>query len=82
MNELREWLGDTFYKEVTETEVKEGYESVYQYVGGSYTLVELPYEYTCTVTKMVPDYQSMAAVVFVVLTFVSVVTMLRKVFIR
>ena len=79
MNELRTWFGDVFYKTVEDVVVTEGYESEYHGLGGGqYEIIELPYESTVTTTKNVIDWQSVSAVIFVVLTFVTCVTLFRK----
>lgn len=78
MDDLMTWLGDVFYKEVTETTHSEGYVSErYSYSGGTST-IELPYADTTTVTRQVFDWQAGGAFVLVVLTFVTVVTTLRS----
>lgn len=78
MEELKTWLGDVFYKEVTETTHSVGYTSErYSYSGAS-TTIQLPYEDTTTVTKQVLDWQSASAFVLVVLTFVTIATLLRS----
>lgn len=78
MDELRVWLGDIYYRQIEDTVTKEGYTSEYHYVGSSYELVQLPYEETVTTTKNVIDYTSVSATIFVVLTFITCVTMFRK----
>lgn len=83
MEELREWFGDVFYLQIENTEHKEGFTSEYHSLGaGNYTLIELPYEEDITTVRNVIDWSSVSAVLFCVLTFVTVVTWLKKVFIR
>ena len=82
MNELKEWLGDVFYKEVTETTHSVGYTSERYTYGSSYSTIELPYEDTTTVTRQVLDWQSVGAFVLVVLTFITIATLLRSVVLK
>ena len=77
MDALMQWLNETFYRQVTVTEVHDGYTSERNYSGSSYTTVQLPFEETITTTKEVLDVQACAAFVIVVLTFVTIVTWLR-----
>lgn len=77
MDALMQWLDETFYRQVTVTEVHDGYTSERNYSGSSYTTVQLPFKETITTTKEVLDVQACAAFVIVVLTFVTIVTWLR-----
>ncbi len=78
MEELKQWLGDVFYKEVTDTTHSEGYTSERYAYGSTTTTIQLPYEDTTTVTRQVLDWQSVGAFVLVVLTFVTIATLLRS----
>ena len=78
MDALKQWLGETFYREVTTTKTYEGYQSERISQGNyQYTTFELPFDVTVTETKQVLDVQACAAFVIVVLTFVTIVTWLR-----
>lgn len=79
MEQIMLWLNETFYREVTITETHNGYKSERSYSGNNYVTVELPFEETITTTKEVLDVQACAAFVIIVLTFVTVVTFLKKV---
>lgn len=79
MNDLMDWLGDVFYKEVTETTVRDGYHTErYSYSGSQALTVQLPFNETVTTTKQVLNGQAVCAAVLVVLTFVTVVTVIRE----
>lgn len=78
MDELKIWLGETFYREVTITKTYSGYHSERVSTGSyQYTTFELPFDVTVKETKEVLDVQACAAFVIVVLTFVTIVTWLR-----
>ena len=78
MDELKLWLGETFYREITTTKKYEGYQSERISVGNyQYSTFELPFDVTVTETKQVLDVQACCAFVIVVLTFVTIVTWLR-----
>lgn len=78
MDELKTWLGETFYREVTTTKTYTGYQSERVSTGSyQYTTFELPFDVTVTETKEVLDVQACAAFVIVVLMFVTIVTWLR-----
>ena len=78
MDELKLWLGETFYREITTTKTYEGYQSERISTGNyQYTTFELPFNVTVTETKQVLDLQACCAFVIVVLTFVTIVTWLR-----
>ena len=78
MDALKQWLGDTFYREVTITKTYEGYQSERISQGNyQYTTFQRPFDVTVTETKEVLDVQACAAFVIVVLTFVTIVTWLR-----
>lgn len=77
MNELMEWLGDVFWIEKVETTHSEGYTSERWSYGGDSLTIQLPYEDTTTVTSEHLNYTAVAALIFVVLTFVTVVTTVR-----
>ena len=78
MDALKQWLGDTFYREVTIIKTYEGYQSERISQGNyQYTTFQLPFDVTVTETKEVLDVQACAAFVIVVLTFVTIVTWLR-----
>lgn len=78
MDELKTWLGETFYREVTTTKTYQGYQSERISQGNyQYTTFELPFDVTVTETKEVLDVQACAAFVIVVLMFVTIVTWLR-----
>lgn len=78
MEELKQWLGDVFYKEVTDTTHSIGYTSERYSYSSTTTTIQLPYEDTTTVTRQVLDWQSVGAFVLVVLTFVTIATLLRS----
>lgn len=78
MDALKQWLGETFYREVTTTKTYEGYQSERISTGNyQYTTFQLPFDVTVTETKEVLDVQACCAFVIVVLTFVTIVTWLR-----
>lgn len=78
MDELKIWLGETFYREVTTTKTYIGYQSERISTGNyQYTTFELPFDVTVKETKEVLDVQACAAFVIVVLMFVTIVTWLR-----
>lgn len=78
MDALKQWLGETFYREVTTTKTYRGYQSERISQGNyQYTTFELPFDVTVTETKEVLDVQACAAFVIVVLMFVTIVTWLR-----
>lgn len=78
MDALKQWLGETFYREVTITKTYQGYQSERISQGNyQYTTFELPFDVTVTETKEVLDVQACAAFVIVVLMFVTIVTWLR-----
>lgn len=78
MDELKIWLGETFYREVTTTKTYTGYQSERISTGSyQYTTFELPFDVTVKETKEVLDVQACAAFVIVVLMFVTIVTWLR-----
>lgn len=78
MDALKQWLGETFYREVTTTKTYQGYQSERISLGNyQYTTFELPFDVTVTETKDVLDVQACCAFVIVVLTFVTIVTWLR-----
>ena len=79
MDELKTWLDDTFYREVTETKHYTGYQSERVNNGNySYSTFQLPFDVTVTTTKDVIAWDSVASFVLVVLVFVTVVTFLKK----
>ena len=79
MDELKQWINDTFYMDSVETKIYEGYYTERVSQGNySYTTFELPFDVTVTTTGKLLDVQSCAAFVIVVLTFVTVVTFLKK----
>lgn len=78
MDALKQWLGETFYREVTTTKTYQGYQSERISTGNyQYTTFQLPFDVTVTETKEVLDVQACCAFVIVVLTFVTIVTWLR-----
>lgn len=78
MDALKQWLGETFYREVTITKTYQGYQSERISQGNyQYTTFQLPFDVTVTETKEVLDVQACCAFVIVVLTFVTIVTWLR-----
>ena len=78
MDELKQWLGETFYREGTTTKTYNGYQSERISTGNyQYTTFQLPFDVTVTETKQVLDVQACCAFVIVVLTFVTIVTWLR-----
>lgn len=79
MEQIMEWLGDNFYKEVTVSETKTGYTSTIRSTGNyNYEIVQLPLSETTTRTETVLNVQAVCAFVIIVLTFVTVVTFLKK----
>lgn len=76
--QLKEWFGTAFYKNVVEVEHHAGETSEYRYIDGAYELIDLPYDETITYERVVVDYGAVGSFVLIVLTFVTVVTMLRK----
>lgn len=78
MDALKQWLGETFYREVITSSTYTGYHSERVSLGGyEYTTLQLPFNVTVSETKEVLDVQACAAFVIVVLTFVTIVTWLR-----
>lgn len=77
MNDLMEWLGDVFYIEQQEVTHSEGYTSERYTYSSSTGTIQLPYEDTTTVTRQVVNVRAVGALVFVVLTFVTVVTLIK-----
>lgn len=78
MDALKQWLGETFYREITTTKTYQGYQSERINQGNyQYTTFQLPFDVTVTETKEVLDVQACCAFVIVVLTFVTIVTWLR-----
>lgn len=78
MDALKQWLGETFYREITTSTTYNGFHSERISLGGyAYTTMELPFDVTVSETKEVLDVQACAAFVIVVLTFVTIVTWLR-----
>lgn len=78
MDALKQWLGETFYREVITTKTYQGYHSERISQGNyQYTTFQLPFDVTVTETKEVLDVQACCAFVIVVLTFVTIVTWLR-----
>lgn len=79
MEELKQWINDTFYMDTTETKTYEGYYTERVSQGNySYSTFELPFDVTVTTTGKTVDLQACAAFIIVVLTFVTVVTFLRR----
>ena len=79
MEQIMLWLNETFYREVTVTKRYNGYQSERISIGSyQYTTFELPFDVTVTETTQVLDVQACAAFVIIVLTFVTVVTFLKK----
>lgn len=82
MDELKTWLGDVFYKDVTISEAHSGY--VTEYYRNSYSdryeTIQLPFSENITVQKQVLDMQAVGAFVLIVMTFLTVVTWLRGAF--
>lgn len=82
MDELKAWLGDVFYKDVTISEAHEGY--VTEYYRNSYSdryeTIQLPFSENITIQKQVLDMQAVGAFVLIVMTFLTVVTWLRSAF--
>lgn len=78
MDALKQWLGETFYREITTTKTYQGYQSERISLGNyQYTTFQLPFDVTVTETKEVLDVQACCAFVIVVLTFVTIVTWLK-----
>lgn len=78
MDELKQWLGETFYREITTVKTFQGFQSERISLGNyEYTTFQLPFDVTVTETKEVLDVQACCAFVIVVLTFVTIVTWLR-----
>lgn len=82
MDELKAWLGDVFYKDVTISEAHDGY--VTEYYRNSYSdryeTIQLPFSENITIQKQVLDMQAVGAFVLIVMTFLTVVTWLRGAF--
>lgn len=78
MDELKQWIGENFYRQVTTTTNYTGFQSERVSIGNyQYTTFNLPFDVTVIETKEVLDVQACAAFVIVVLTFVTIVTWLR-----
>lgn len=79
MDDLKTWLNDTFYTEVTETKTYTGYQTERISNGNyQYTAFELPFDVTVTTTHHVIAWDSVASFVLIVFTFITVTTFLRK----
>ncbi len=82
MDELKAWLGDVFYKDVSISEAHNGY--VTEYYRNSYTdryeTIQLPFSENITIQKQVLDMQAVGAFILIVMTFLTVVTWLRGAF--
>lgn len=82
MDELKAWLGDVFYKDVTISEAHNGY--VTEYYRNSYSdryeTIQLPFSETTSIQKQVLDMQAVGAFILIVMTFLTVVTWLRGAF--
>lgn len=79
MEQIMLWLNETFYREITVTKTYNGFQSERISTGNyQYTTFELPFDVTVTETTQVLDVQACAAFVIIVLTFVTVVTFLKK----
>lgn len=82
MDELKAWLGDVFYKDVTISEAHDGY--VTEYYRNSYSdryeTIQLPFSETITIQKKELDMQAVGAFILIVMTFLTVVTWLRGAF--
>ena len=82
MDELKAWLGDVFYKNVTISETHDGYttENYLNKITDKYQTVQLPFSETITTQKQVLDMQAVGAFILIVMTFLTVVTWLRGAF--
>lgn len=81
MDELKQWINDTFYMDTTEVKTYEGYYTERVSNGNySYSTFELPFDVTVTTTGKTVDLQACAAFVIVVLVFVTIVTWIRSAF--
>ena len=81
MDELKAWLGDVFYKDVTITEAHDGYVTeYYRNRNDVYESYQAPFSETITIQKQVLDMQAVGAFVLIVMTFLTVVTWLRGAF--
>lgn len=79
MDELKQWLDDTFTREVTITESHSGYTTErYTYSGSAVQTIQLPFSETITTTKEVIAWDSVASFVLIILTFITVTTFLRR----
>lgn len=79
MEALKQWINETFYLDTTEVVTYEGYYTERVSNGNyNYSTFELPFDVTVTTTGQALDVQACAAFVLVVLTFVTVVTFLKK----
>ena len=78
MNEIMNWLGDVYYREVTDTVHETGYTSTWVYNGSSYGAQRLPFDTTRTETRVVLNWQAVSSTLFIVLTFITVVTIFRR----
>lgn len=82
MDELKAWLGDVFYKDVSISEAHDGYVTEYyrNYNSDRYETIQLPFSETITIQKQVLDMQAVGAFILIVMTFLTVVTWLRGAF--
>lgn len=75
---IKDWFGDTFFIERTDTTTRTGYHSERYSYNSVASIVELPFEETVTETRQVLDPAAVTSAILVVLVFVTVVTWLRR----
>lgn len=75
---IMDWFGDTFFIERSETVHKSGYTSERYSYGGSYQLIQLPYEEDSTTLSQVLNPQACVSALLVVLVFITVVTWIKN----
>lgn len=82
LSELKDWLGDVFYKDVEQVVTWDGYYTEWfrESTGYSYTSHQSPFSVEKTVTETVIDVQAVGAFVLVVLLFVTAVTWMKGAF--
>lgn len=78
MEELKQWLDDTFTREVTITESHSGYTTERYNYNSTAQTIQLPFSETITTTKEVIAWDSVASFVLIILTFITVTTFLRR----
>lgn len=80
MTDLMDWLGDVFYIDQETIVHREGFTTEHYSRGSNYehVTIKLPFDETVTTTEKVFNWQAGGAFLLVVLTFITVVTVIRE----